>query len=212
MAKGTLTVKACSVDECGKRAIGRGWCAMHYSRWRHHGDIHHTAKGGQTRPRMERVEGGSQCPFCHGWYVNRSKLGIHLKRLHNDAMPVECPSCDRRFMDDRGKQTHMGYAHPTEIGHRRNDPVAQREWNLRTNYGIGIEDYDRMLRGQGGTCATCEATAADQQRGRLNVDHCHETGRVRGLLCANCNRAIGLAADSPDRLRRMATYLDGGDV
>lgn len=204
---GTLTVKVCSVDECDKRPSARGWCGMHYRRWRTHGDVHVNARRG-PRPRMERVEGGYQCPFCKGWYSARRKVTAHCESFHNDEMPVECPECNRRFLDDRGKQTHMGFAHPEAIKHRHKSPVAQREWNLRTNYGIEVADYDRMLRDQGGTCAGCDGLEQDQPRGRLAVDHCHETGVVRGLLCIACNLAIGKLGDSPERLRRLATYLE----
>lgn len=201
--------KACLVDDCGKKAIGRGWCAMHYSRWRRNGDVHDPGQG-HSRPKPQMQPGqGVQCRYCGHWYRNASKLGIHCNRVHRAEMPVGCDLCDRRFETESGKQIHMGYAHAEAMLPRRDDPMVQREWNLRTKYGIGVADYERMLAGQGGRCATCPRTPADEHRGRLAVDHDHVTGAVRGLLCANCNRAIGLAADDPARLRRMADYLDG---
>ena len=80
----------------------------------------------------------------------------------------------------------------------------QRVFKLR-EYGLTPKDYDRILEEQNGLCATCEKHPGDRN---LDVDHCHETGRVRGLLCNNCNRALGYAKDDPKVLRRMAEYLE----
>lgn len=62
-----------------------------------------------------------------------------------------------------------------------------------------------MLREQGGTCAICHGT---ETVGRLAVDHCHSTGRVRGLLCTNCNQAIGKLKDDSQLLRNAINYLE----
>ena len=68
-----------------------------------------------------------------------------------------------------------------------------------------------MLEKQGGVCAICGGSepkdAGTGHRRRFAVDHCHETGRVRGLLCVNCNSGIGKLKDSPDLLRRALDYL-----
>lgn len=203
-----MAKRTCKIDECVKPAIGRGWCAMHYSRWRRKGDPHNAGQSvSRPKPQLTENDGGVQCPYCDGWYVNPRKLTIHCNRLHHEALPIKCEHCGRGFLHARGLQTHMGHAHPRHHVPRRNDPNVQREWNLRTSYGIGIEDYDRMLTEQDGGCATCGKPEAESWRRRLCVDHCHATGQVRGLLCANCNRAIGLASDDPELLDRMAAYL-----
>lgn len=81
---------------------------------------------------------------------------------------------------------------------------SERERHLVRKYGVSLADYSRMLKDQGGMCAVC-----GKKQGRsFDVDHCHSTGIVRGLLCTNCNRLIGHAADDPDRLRKAADYLD----
>lgn len=79
-------------------------------------------------------------------------------------------------------------------------------WSLKANYGISIGDYEALVASQGGECAICGG--AFTQRKRTHVDHCHETGRVRGVLCENCNRAIGLLQDRPDIARAAADYLE----
>lgn len=79
-----------------------------------------------------------------------------------------------------------------------------RDSTFQRKYGISGADYDRMLREQSGACALCGRS--DE---RLHVDHSHSTGAVRGLLCANCNMALGLLRDDPEVLIRAAKYVLG---
>jgi len=74
------------------------------------------------------------------------------------------------------------------------------------SYGITIEQYDELLRAQGGVCAACAAPPTEKRL--LDVDHDHRTGRVRGLLCRRCNRALGSLRDDPELARKLATYLE----
>lgn len=84
---------------------------------------------------------------------------------------------------------------------------SRRDYELRRGFGITLSDYEAMLAAQMGGCAICGATKNNRGM-RLSVDHCHATGQVRGLLCGPCNNALGLAKDNPERLRRMADYLE----
>lgn len=78
-----------------------------------------------------------------------------------------------------------------------------RRSHLKKAYGITPEDYDAMLARQGGLCAICRNAA------KLVVDHNHVTGKVRGLLCPECNQAIGLLKENRESLRNAVVYLDG---
>ena len=83
-------------------------------------------------------------------------------------------------------------------------------WNetfLRNKYGLTTVRFDEMLSAQNGKCAICGATAPNHHKKRLNVDHCHKTGAVRGLLCDACNRAIGLLKDDPEIMKRAISYI-----
>lgn len=68
-----------------------------------------------------------------------------------------------------------------------------------------VDDFDQMKEAQGGRCAICDQPC--DKGGELSVDHCHETGRVRGLLCRNCNVGLGYFRDLPGRLTDAANYL-----
>ncbi len=75
-------------------------------------------------------------------------------------------------------------------------------------YGITFAQYSEMLLKQNGVCAIC--FEKNQIHERLFVDHCHATGKVRGLLCHDCNSAIGFSKDNTARLRAMIAYLERG--
>ena len=82
----------------------------------------------------------------------------------------------------------------------------QRNNSLKRKYGIPYDDYQARLKAQKHRCALCPS------KGRtgpmpLDVDHCHGTGKVRGLLCSKCNRAIGLIGDTAEHLARALEYL-----
>lgn len=85
-------------------------------------------------------------------------------------------------------------------------PRRRKHSVLRALYGIGLDDYDRMLCGQHGRCAIC-GDALDGGK-RTHVDHDHCTGAVRALLCKDCNTGIGHLRDDPSLLRCAADYLE----
>jgi hypothetical protein len=74
------------------------------------------------------------------------------------------------------------------------------------DYGLTEEDYLAMLEAQGRKCAICGDEHSDGETS-MPVDHCHDSGRVRGLLCRNCNVGLGMFKDSIDRLTAAANYL-----
>ena len=83
------------------------------------------------------------------------------------------------------------------------------ELAMRQNYGIEYETYLGMVAKQDGKCAICGAEPPkNQHKKRLNIDHCHKTGTIRGLLCDCCNRAIGLMRDDTALLTKAIHYLN----
>ena len=79
-------------------------------------------------------------------------------------------------------------------------------------YGIGYRDVLSLLDKQNNLCAICKEVGffmKEDVQSPLNVDHCHKTGVVRGLLCHNCNRALGLFKDDIGRLKTAIAYLEG---
>lgn len=90
--------------------------------------------------------------------------------------------------------------------HRAEQQRINWRADIKRIYGLAESDYEEMLKAQNGVCKICGNECA---RGRLSVDHDHHTGRVRGLLCRDCNVNNGIFNDDPNLLRRAAEYLEG---
>ena len=86
-----------------------------------------------------------------------------------------------------------------------------RPYQLKSKYGITSEDYEKLLESQSGKCAICGTDDGASAKGSstFSIDHCHETGNVRGLLCNTCNRGLGFFKDNPVVLASAIKYLKG---
>ncbi len=84
-----------------------------------------------------------------------------------------------------------------------------RDERLKRLFGsdFGLEQYEALLQQQGGGCAICGRKDSGRKDNRLSVDHNHETGAVRGILCVKCNSILGMTDDNPNRLEAAARYL-----
>ena len=95
---------------------------------------------------------------------------------------------------------------------RKNNPARDKNHNLKKQYGIDLKEYERMAEEQKGLCAICgnPETTKDKDGGprMMPVDHDHKTGKVRALLCTQCNRGLGMFTDSIERLKSAAAYLE----
>jgi len=105
---------------------------------------------------------------------------------------------------ERNKERQRDYrsAHPERV----------KNTILKRLYGISMADYLAMHDGQNGLCAICSKPETSVIRGKtisLAVDHCHETGTVRKLLCAKCNKGIGSFSHDADLLAKAIKYLAG---
>ncbi len=83
-----------------------------------------------------------------------------------------------------------------------------RALHLRKVYGMTVGDYERMLTAQGGGCAVCACAHSRRGKYSFHVDHNHETGAVRALLCGGCNSALGHMHEDADRIRKLADYIE----
>lgn len=108
--------------------------------------------------------------------------------------PKRCPECKKAVWREHTRASRSRHG---------------RELHLRKNYGITIDEFDALLRSQNGRCAICSVRL---ERGGSKavaacVDHCHDSGTIRGILCGHCNTGIGLFRDDPMRLAAAREYL-----
>lgn len=112
---------------------------------------------------------------------------------------ISCPSCQEGKRASNSRCKAEGFT---------------KVWSLAQrcrSYGISVDEYETLLAQQGGVCAICKKAETLIRKGalcKLTIDHDHNTGRVRGILCNNCNRALGMLKDDPAILREAATYLE----
>lgn len=85
---------------------------------------------------------------------------------------------------------------------RAANPDKQRAEDRRKNYGLDAAGFDALFAAQHGVCLICRVSDA------TSVDHCHATGRIRGILCRACNAGLGLLRDDPALVRAAAAYLE----
>lgn len=158
-----------------------------------------------------------------GWFQHHtgSICGWHegkLQYLHRLVAEVP-PKVNVKFLnndktDCRKENLSFTLAHT--------DGKNWRDINLRRKYGITEKDYEKLLAKQNGKCAICGFTPYDRAKfegklgkqgslpinyRNLHVDHCHKTGKVRGLLCWSCNVGLGKFFDNPNTLKEAAKYV-----
>lgn len=96
--------------------------------------------------------------------------------------------------------------HKNKHKHKHKEKIKNRRTWLKIQYGMTLQDYDAMLAKQGGVCAIHRGPNNINQP--FHVDHDHKTGKVRGLLCNNCNTILGHAKDSILVLEAAIRYLE----
>jgi hypothetical protein len=111
---------------------------------------------------------------------------------------------------DAHKSDRAEYNRGWALKNREQQLKSQRAAHLKQCYGLSQDDYDAMLAAQSSGCAICGKSVADNGK-FLAVDHNHTTGKIRGLLCRECNSAIGFMHDNPSFLRLAASYLERTD-
>ena len=122
----------------------------------------------------------------------------------------KCPTCRGPLKQPRlgRRKTYCSPACRPAFPVERRRALNHKHNLLR--YGLTPSDYERMLNEQGGACAICRDTPKGGRlaTARLNIDHCHSTQRVRGLLCSRCNTALGLLQESKERAGSLLQYIE----
>ena len=123
---------------------------------------------------------------------------FNLDKSRGDGHAYWCKSCCSIYnrTDARIKTRQESF--------KKRDPVVKRRHHLKTMYNMTLEQYDELFDEQNGCCAICGLPESNH---RLCVDHDHKTGKIRGLLCHNCNKGLGHFFDSVENLEVAKSYL-----
>jgi hypothetical protein len=119
--------------------------------------------------------------------------------------PEKAKTATQRWRENNPEK----YLESARAAYRRRDPAVvaakQRDTKLRRAYGIGAAEFDAMLTAQGNCCAICKT---NEPTHKWVVDHHHATGKIRGILCNDCNIALRKDRDTIEHLRRALEYIE----
>lgn len=179
----------------------KGFCHKCYANFRRHG----------TPLWRRKRKGDTLCTYC-------GKKPMHAKGFCRTCyyryLHTGSPELKRRVITCKiegcsSLVVFRGYCE--EHKHKAPNKRTEMHKYLVNKFGITIDDYERIYNKQGGVCAICGQPEIRRYNGniiKLAVDHCHETGKVRGLLCSMCNLSLGGFNDSADLLKNAINYLD----
>lgn len=230
---GMPTKLICTYPDCGRKHVARGWCHVHYELERAGEPMRPIKQYGKRDPVCSYDGCGQKTAavgLCTGHYRQKA-LGKQLKPLRFVRTPKYEPGllCEFDGCDRAPKSRGLCAAHYAQLL-RSGNPWALTpigvclcgasfedtrrkkycsdecsSWGqTASKYKTQAEAIFAFLKQQAGACAICET-----KKRRLYVDHCHDTGLVRGLLCPACNTGIGLLGDNAETLSKAVAYLQG---
>lgn len=129
----------------------------------------------------------------------------HKSKVTKDGYGYRCRECDKKAR------------HKYREANRDRFRQIARKKQLKFAYGITLDDYDKILESQGGGCGICGSKKNLSAYGKhispnFSVDRCHKTDKVRGLLCNNCNRGLGLLGDNIEGVQKTLDYLNKAET
>lgn len=210
---------ACLIDGCNQPSIALGLCETHYRTHLRHGAAVSPLGHGQRRKHA----------FYNAWrWQARTKEGRveawedfwQFVADAGDRPSQDCTAARHKVLEPWGPANFYWLLRGTRSADtnerarkwRAKNPLKAKGHDLRHSYGIDLSDYMDAYKSQRGMCAICgvHREPFDSVNGKTNtlvVDHCHSSKRVRGLLCANCNKALGGFKDSTKILASAIKYL-----
>mgnify|MGYP001581686368 CR=1 FL=1 len=131
---------------------------------------------------------------------------FYARNLSKDKVTPDCKDCVKQARKEKYGSLTSYRAQRREATQRIN-----RASSMRRKYGLSLQDYEDLLEQQGKVCAICGSPERRRMNGiviPLSVDHCHETNKIRGLLCNDCNAGIAMLREDAEILRAAISYLE----
>jgi hypothetical protein len=175
---------------------------------------------GDVAGREVRSKGTEKTAY---WYLYYKSFSFNASMVAWAFTYGEWPDRKLRFIDGDGLNTRVGNLkkderynvygegyQPGSNGYNRHPELILRD-RLKYHYGLELHEFKKMMEDQNGCCAICERPERAMVNGKvkpLSVDHCHATGKVRGLLCSHCNHMLGHAEDKVEILAGGIDYIE----
>lgn len=153
---------------------------------------------------------------CTNCNIEKDLIDFAKDKYNPDGLTYRCKSC-------RNKSYNKYYYDNPEKAKIKNDSqkenrqlfyssdkgvISSRKAHLKRKFNITLEDYNQLSEAQNNLCKICNKPELSTRNKVLCVDHCHKTGKIRGLLCSTCNRAIGLLGENKENLLKAIKYLN----
>jgi len=156
--------------------------------------------------------GKTKC--CMGCLEQLPISSFSIQKNYPDGLHHKCKNCLASVRKVKSTDPHVILKRRKAVAkYRAENPNSGVNRHLFNKFGISLEQYEELFERQGGVCALCKKpeTTRRNKKGdggeRLAVDHCHDTGVVRGLLCFKCNTAIGALGDTHESAIKAMKYL-----
>ena len=148
--------------------------------------------------------------ICTGCKEEKPVSDYYIQRIGTKGQPVYVAAC-KICCSDKAKEkwsslTKEGKLKHSRIARERMGEDYHKNYRLKQRYGITLEEYNSMLDSQNSLCYICETTFDEDNKAQ--VDHDHKTGKIRKLLCRNCNTAIGHMKEDIDVLKKSIKYIE----
>ena len=142
---------------------------------------------------------------CNRCKINKPRSDFFVNSKRSDGLQTYCKPCHLEYGRER-------YANPEAFTRRQMNrdiykerrKLSSRKWYLKSTYGITEEYYLKLLSLGNNSCWICKESYSYN----LHLDHNHDNGKIRGLLCGECNRALGLFKDNKNILKLAIGYLE----
>lgn len=211
-------------SECGDEIKAFGWCAYHYQKlYKSHPN--YKPRDGYNDRRQHRLyiiwwQRKKDKELCERWLDFQNFIwdvgtkpegNFLLVKLKNEPFGPTNFKWQEHLKRKEGENKKDWYARKREARIAAN-PSMESDRNIKRVYGINRDRYNEILQNQNNGCAICQnkETSVDPRTGtlkKLAVDHCHNTGKIRGLLCFRCNGTIGKIGEDLDLLKKIENYL-----
>lgn len=212
-------MKKCKVDRCENNASRhKTICAKHRHRWRTHQTYDKTPR----KPKENNFPPGivKICKLHGELNINQvsAQYSKYKDKKYSYYSCKECISLKKKRLYDSNPKKNIDYSNATRLKHYNKVIKRDREYKLKQL--LSVVDFESILKKQNNVCAICKLPETHRvqksrigilndpkELKRLAVDHCHATNKVRGLLCAKCNTALGSFKDSIANLESAIEYL-----